>query len=478
MSSDAPVVFWFRRDLRLGDHRALRAAIDEAGSIGGTVLPLFVLDPKLLGPSGGRRRQFLNDALLSLQDHGVPLLVCAGNPARVLAEVAGEYGASSVFATEDFGPYGRQRDTAVQASLQKSGVGLQLVDSPYVCPPGTILKGDGTSYRVFTPFSKVWREHASSQPCATIDPLKVPWAPTNASENATGLLDVARHTNRGFVASERAAHQQLRQFLPQLATYDEQRNNPSVQATSSLSPYLKFGLLHPRQVLAAARSAEGSGSRGHHVFESEICWRDFYADVLFREPGSARNNLQIAMNAIEMDRGPDADSRFDAWCNGTTGYPFVDAGMRQLQSEGWMHNRLRMVVASFLVKDLHLEWQRGARWFMQHLVDGDLASNQHGWQWTAGTGTDASPYFRVFNPVEQGKKFDPKGAYIRKWVPELSGRNGNDVHEPWLAEGQAQLNSDPDDGIAFYPDRIVDHRDEREETLRRYRVLRESASGR
>ena len=239
--------------------------------------------------------------------------------------------------------------------------------------------------------------------------------------------------------------------------YDEQRDRPDLDATSRLSPYLKWGCIHPRQLLAKL-----GGSDAERRFRAELCWREFYADVLHHRPESARRALDPTTAAIQVD-GPGTASRFRAWAEGRTGYPIIDAGMRQLLAEGWMHNRVRMLTASFLVKDLHLDWTRGARHFMAHLVDGDLASNQHGWQWVAGTGTDASPWFRVFNPVTQGERFDPDGAYVRRWVPELADVPTRWAHRPWEA---------PDAVPDGYPEPIVDHAEERQEALRRYDVVR------
>ena len=233
-----------------------------------------------------------------------------------------------------------------------------------------------------------------------------------------------------------------------LADYEDRRNRPDLAGTSVLSHHLRWGEIHPRTLLA-----DLSEGPGHDVFRKEIAWREFYADVLARHPDSARHSLDARYDTtMEWDSGPTADERFDAWAQGRTGYPFVDAGMRQLRAEGWVHNRVRMVVASFLIKDLHIPWQRGAREFMQWLRDGDLASNAHGWQWTAGCGTDASPYYRVFNPITQGVKFDPDGDYVRRYIPELAHLPGKSAHTPW----------DAPDGYAHgYPERIVDHAAER-----------------
>ena len=233
---------------------------------------------------------------------------------------------------------------------------------------------------------------------------------------------------------------------------------PAPTPPPALSPDLKWGSIHPRQILARL-----GRSRAEQTFATELCWRDFYADVLFHRPESARHSMDDAVGAMPWDRGTDADELFETWAAGRTGFPIVDAGMRQLLAEGWMHNRVRMITASFLVKDLHLDWQRGARWFMQHLVDGDLASNQHGWQWTAGTGTDAAPFFRIFNPTTQGERFDPDGTYVRRWVPELADVPAKWIHRPADA---------PDGPPSGYPPPIVDHAEERAESLRRYEASR------
>jgi deoxyribodipyrimidine photo-lyase len=260
-------------------------------------------------------------------------------------------------------------------------------------------------------------------------------------------------------ASEAAAHQLLDDFEASggLDQYADRRNQPAVDGTSRLSPYLRWGIIHPQQILSRIGS-----SKPHDTFRSELCWREFYADVLANRPQSAWANLQRKMDAMPVDSDARAEHRFGRWASGQTGYPIVDAGMRQLAGTGWMHNRVRMVVASFLVKQLHLPWQWGARHFMRHLVDGDLASNNHGWQWVAGTGTDAAPYFRIFNPVSQSERFDADGDYIRRWVPELGDLASKDIHAPWRANGAVPLG---------YVPPMVDHAVERAEALARYAMV-------
>ncbi len=326
--------------------------------------------------------------------------------------------------------------------------------SPYAVGPGTVVKPDGTPYRVFTPFSKAWRGHGWDEPLGVPDVSwhgapKVPCdGPPEALPSGATSIEVWP------AATEAAAMDRWEAVLPQLDSYAERRDLPGVDGTSRLSAALRWGLIHPRQMLA-----DLGPERGHMVFGNELGWREFYADVLLAAPDSAWRNLDRRMDAMPVDTDGDAKERFDRWAAGRTGFPIIDAGMRQLAATGWMHNRVRMLTASFLVKDLHLPWQWGARHFMRHLVDGDLASNQHGWQWAAGTGTDAAPYFRIFNPTTQAHRFDADGDYVREWVPELRGIEGGAVHEPGSRR--------PDE----YPPPMVDHAREREDALARYKLV-------
>ncbi len=447
-------VFWFRRDLRLADNPALLAAASE-----GAVLPLFVFDPLFLRRSGANRLRFLHESLDRLgQATEGALTVRTGDPAELVPAVADAVGARVVFATDDFGPYGRRRDADVAAALERGGRSLRLVGSPYAVAPGSVVKSDGDPYAVFTPFSRSWAavgwERPVGQPAIRWKqigglPGEPPPAPPLIDAGLPVLLPPA---------GEHAAHERWDAFVAQgLDGYGRDRDRPDLDVTSRLSPYLRFGALHPRQLLA-----DLGARKSHEVFADELAWREFYADVLFRRPATAWENLDRRMDALPVDTDADARRRFDRWREGRTGFPIVDAGMRQLLATGWMHNRVRMTVASFLVKDLHLPWQWGARHFLVHLVDGDLASNNHGWQWTAGTGTDAAPYFRIFNPVSQSERFDPDGAYIRRWVSELAGLEGPDVHAPWTSKRG---------GPESYPGPMVDHGAERQEALRRFGVV-------
>ena len=442
-------VLWLRRDLRLGDHPALAGA---AGA--GPVVGLFVLDPALLGPAGAPRRAFLFRSLRALDTSmGGRLVVRHGDPVEVVPAAAAEAGAESVLVSADFGPYGRRRDQAVARALRADGRRLVGIGSPYAVDPGQVRKQDGTPFRVFGPFYRAWRAHGWPAPAS---PPEVEWAGGVRSE---GIPEDPPVTAALPPAGEEAALARLEAFLAgPVDDYAGRRDRPAADATTRLSPYLKYGCVHPRTVLARL-----GRSKSHEKLRSELAWREFYADVLWHHPESARQALQPAMAEMPLDSGTTADERFRAWTEGRTGFPLVDAGMRQLLGEAWVHNRVRMVVASFLVKDLHIDWSRGARWFMERLVDGDLASNSHGWQWVAGTGTDPAPYFRIFNPVTQAKEHDPAGDYVRRWVPELASVAGAAVHEPWKQPGGVP---------AGYPERIVDHAAERAEALSRYESLK------
>ncbi|RBY93823.1 deoxyribodipyrimidine photo-lyase [Blastococcus sp. TBT05-19] len=445
-------LLWFRRDLRLRDHPALLAAAAD-----GDVVPVFVFDDRLWGPSGEPRRRFLLDCLGALDaDLDGALVLRNGDPSRVLPELAHEVGATSVHVSADAGPYGRQRDDAVERAL--GDVPLVRTGSPYAVTPGRITKRDGTPFRVYSPFARAWREHGWRAPAST--PGGVRWRTGVRSEDLRPAPDVGDVELPA--AGEAAALAAWERFRDErLLGYADGRNVPAGQGTSRMSAYLKYGCIHPRTLLADLAAAEQTESVRRYT--DELAWRDFYADVLWHRPESAREYLRPELQAMGYDSGPDADALVAAWQAGRTGFPIVDAGMRQLLGEAYVHNRVRMIVASFLVKDLHQEWTLGARHFMQHLVDGDLASNNHGWQWVAGTGTDAAPYYRVFNPITQGKKFDPDGAYVKRWVPELRDLDPKHVHEPWTAPG----------GIpAGYPEPVVDHAHERQVALDRYARVR------
>ncbi|MFM8847468.1 MAG: cryptochrome/photolyase family protein [Actinomycetota bacterium] len=448
-------IMWFRRDLRLADTPALLAALAEHTE----VVPVFVVDPLLMDRSGAPRRAFMCDALNSLDDSmGRALVYRYGDPAEVIPALVAEVGASAVYAARDFAPYGIRRDGAVSERLAAVGVPLRFVGSPYAVNPGSILKDDGTSYSVFTPFSKRWLAHGWDRPLdAPRDPNWV-GAPTVPCQGRPPRPDV---TFEMPPFDEPGVHAQWAEFRDRgvdgLDGYSERRNDPGVPGTSRMSIALRWGVVHPRQLLQDLR-----GGKSHDSYRSEIAWREFYGDVLFRFPDSGWRNLNRKMDAMVHDEGPVAATRVSAWWGGGTGDPLGDAGLRELATTGWMHNRVRMIVASFLVKDLHLPWQWGARHFMAHLIDGDLASNAHGWQWTAGTGTDSAPYYRVFNPALQGERYDPNGDYVRKFVPEVADLPTSIIHSPGGKGGAVPLG---------YVAPIVDHAVERDEALARLKAL-------
>jgi deoxyribodipyrimidine photo-lyase len=425
---------WFRRDLRVRDNPALLAA-------GSEVLPVFVFDPVLWDAACDTRRAYLVASLASLNESlGGNLVLRTGDPSKVIPELVKEVNADCVHIAADFGPYGSVRDANVEKGLN---VPLVRTGSPYAVAPGRVVKSDDTPYRVFTPFYKAWATHGWRAPATGSLPIFAK-APSDPMPKVTSPVPLP-------TAGEDAAWKRWKQFKKNaLAQYDEARNRPDLDGTSMLSHHLKYGEIHPRSLLAELKPE-------HIVFIKEICWREFYADILFHNPTSSSRSLDARYDSImPWASGAEAEKLLDAWCQGRTGYPIVDAGMRQLTTTGWMHNRVRMIVASFLVKDLHIPWQRGAKFFMQHLRDGDIASNSHGWQWTAGCGTDASPFYRVFNPISQGIKFDPDGNYVRHYVPELAHLTGASIHEPWETLGGY------DEG---YPERIVNHKAEREVAL-------------
>jgi deoxyribodipyrimidine photo-lyase len=444
-----PTLLWFRRDLRLRDLPALRdAAADSDG-----VLACFVLDPRLEASSGIRRMQFMCDSLRQLRnDLDGRLLVTRGRPEERIPVIAKEIDARSVHVSEEFAPFGRRRDERVRSAL--GDVPLIATGSPYLVSPGRVTKDDGTPYKVFTPFFNQWRDVGWRAP-ARFSAKSARWVdPGQLGRRAKPVEIPDLGVELDLPAGEPAALRQWKAFVNNgLYRYADDRNRPSHDGTSRMSAHLKFGTIHPRTMVADLDLRRA----GALAYLRELAFRDFYASVLHHWPDSAWWNWNGDFDAIKTDTGAAAKRRFEAWKAGKTGFPIVDAGMRQLHETGFMHNRVRMIVASFLVKDLHLPWQWGARWFLDQLVDGDMANNQHGWQWCAGCGTDAAPYFRVFNPATQAEKFDPTGEYIRHWVPELA-----DVDNVRLTK---------DDRPDGYPEPIVDHGAERSEALRRYQQI-------
>lgn len=453
-------LWWIRRDLRLNDNDALTAALAQARR----VVPIFILDPLLLGgpTASAKRTTFLFEGLRALEadlrSRGSRLVIRRGRPVEELARLAAETGATAIFAEEDYSPYARRRDEEVAAALP-----LTLSGSVAIRPPGLVMKSDGAPYTVFTPFSRAW---IALGPLGPRDlhsaPERLP-APGDITGEA--IPEPPTTPSKLFPAGEAEARQRLAVFVTERGdAYSEMRHRMDVDGTSRLSPYLRFGMLSPREAAVAAQTT--APSKGLATWLNELIWRDFYIHILYHFPHVSRMSFRESLRDVPWRNDP---AEFDAWRDGRTGYPVVDAAMRQLRETGWMHNRARMIVASFLVKDLLIDWRWGERWFMNNLIDGDPAANNGGWQWTAGTGTDAAPYFRIFNPVTQGNKFDPDGDYVRRWVPELAKVSAPIIHEPWRMAPLEQQASGCIIG-RDYPHPIVDHAAARERTLVAFRA--------
>jgi deoxyribodipyrimidine photo-lyase len=373
-----------------------------------------------------------------------------GQPIDVLRQLLSETGSTSIFAEEDYTPYARRRDSHVAAELP-----LQLVAGQTIHHPSHVKKADGKPYTVYTPYSKVWKSLL-----AEIRLLPAPETIPTPKDIFSEPLP-AYETNPHFPASEAEAQRRLHQFTNyHLPTYHDLRNRMDLVGTSTLSPYIRFGMISMRQATFNVQRLT-LNVQGVEVWLNELIWREFYIQILVHFPHVAKTAFNPSLANIPWRND---ETEFAAWKEGRTGMPIVDAAMRQLKETGWMHNRARMIVASFLVKDLLIDWRWGEAWFMENLLDGDIAPNNGGWQWTAGTGTDAAPYFRIFNPVLQSARFDPEGNYIRKWVPELSGLNAKQIHAPWEFGIK----------IAGYPESpIVDRSIVKERTMKAYQISKE-----
>jgi deoxyribodipyrimidine photo-lyase len=449
-------IFWFVKDLRLQDNQALAHAANLAnGDEDKTLYPVFFLPEDYSVQTPLRQHSvFASVQALSL-DLQNRLSVFDKDPREVMASIAMALGVTSVVATESFDKKGIAEQASVFEALAKIGIELELVGSNYAVVPGSVLKEDGTHVRVYSPFYKRWLLELDVRPFE-LDVESVMWAKSPES------FDFAAPESQSpfeVKAGEAFAKRTFARFQKRALTdYSQQRNRMDLSGTSQLSHALSRGEIHPRTLLAQLGNSEGE-----EVFRKEIAWREFYADVLFHNPDTETDYYEPRFEKMRYSDLVKDATLLEAWQQGKTGYPAVDAAMRQLITTGWMHNRARMMTASFLVKDLHFEWQVGADWFEKHLTDFDPASNAHGWQWTAGCGTDASPYYRVFNPILQGQKFDPNGDYVRKYVPELEHIPGGQVHEPWLLI----------DGLAHgYPAPILNHATERIESLARLEEIK------
>ena len=491
--ADTPTVVWFRRDLRVHDHPALSASASR-----GPVIPLFVLDPGLLRGrfASPNRTWFLLgavDALAAeLEARGVPLSVRVGPATEVVPAFALAVGAGSVAISRELTPYGRLRDQAVADALASVGIDLRATSGVLVHEPEEVVTGGGRPYAVFSPFLRRWESlalrdvlpapkrligiPATNEPC--LPPGGVAALPT------VQRLRLAKPTARAETLPERgeaAARARLARWVAAVpdggpTAYAVRRDRLADEAgTSHLGADLRLGLLSPVEVAARALAADG-GTNGSRRFLSELAWRDFYAHVLWHDPSIARREFQKRYADVRWPGGSDAEgspassAAIDAWRTGRTGYPIVDAAMRQLAATGFMHNRGRMIASSFLAKDLLVDWRIGEAHFMHQLLDGDPASNLGGWQWVASVGTDPQPWFRVFNPVTQGQRFDPDGQYVRRWVPELARVPTARIHTPWTMSPDEALAAGVRIGID-YPAPIVDHAEARLRALAWFRAV-------
>ncbi|NDV13328.1 cryptochrome/photolyase family protein [Crenobacter caeni] len=462
MHTPRTALCWLRRDLRLADHAALAHAQGA-----GRVLAAFVFDPAQLSglARDDARVALIWHSLLDIRQRlralGSDLAILHGDPADEIPLLAARAGAHAVFAARDYEPAARARDARVAAALATDGRALELVKDQVVFDTGEVLTRESKPYTVFTPYARAWRAKlapadAGSLAVRLAADAFLPWREDGAVTLAT--LGFTDNPIGRAEAGEAAAAQRLAAFEAKIDDYHAARDYPARDATSQLSAALRFGTVSIRTLTRTALAHDGAGAQ---AWLNELVWRDFYQQLLWHFPHAATESFKPAFRDLPW---PGEDSHFDAWRAGQTGYPLIDAAMRELLQTGWMHNRLRMVVASFLVKDLLIDWRRGEAHFAHHLLDYDLAANNGGWQWAASTGCDAQPWFRIFNPVTQSQKFDPDGAYIRRWVPGLAALDARSVHAPWQAKALPA-------GFALgrdYPVPIVDHAAQRERALALY----------
>lgn len=462
-------IHWFRRDLRVTDNTALCEAARRAE----TVIPVFVFEDAFrTGPDvGAGRFAFLLQSVHSLRKNlselGRALVIRCGKSEEILPQLCREVGAEAVFANKRYEPYAQQRDERITQALLKIGVGFELFKDAVVWEEQEILTQSGNPYTVYTPYSRAWKSKSAPPPrprlaaidarAAAIRSDRLPASPEELGYSLKQTLPPA---------GERAAMDQLRQFMAgPVYEYATQRDFPAEQGTSNLSAHLRAGTIGIRTVLAGLRQAREKASPAQaascDVFLNELIWREFYLQVLHNFPHVVKGAFRPQYDRLVWSENRE---HFQAWCAGRTGYPVVDAALRCLNATGGLHNRLRMIVAMFLTKDLLIHWQWGERYFMQQLVDGDLAANNGGWQWCAGTGTDAAPYFRIFNPVSQARKFDPDGAFVRRWLPELEDFPVHLVHQPW--ENPLLLSR------SKYPLRIVLHEEQRAKCLAMFQAVK------
>lgn len=468
-----PSIHWFRRDLRLSDNPAL---VDAATRAAGLVIPVFVVDPTVVRSSrvGANRLAFMYARLHTLDAElraaGSGLVVLHGDPATVLPEYAREHAVAAVCWQRDETPWASQRDQRVTTQLQAMGIAVGIHDGQLLVPTDRIRSGGGTPYTVFTPFYRRWRD-ALRLPDAIATPSLV--AHPEVQRMPVIPVPPATDVTIPNTTAEYAYALRTRFATRRIDAYQRGRDMLAAAGTSMLSPYLRFGIVSMQSCARIAVATEqqsevADGRSGAEVWLSELAWRDFYMHICVHFPHVLRGAFRPVYDDIAWEND---ETLFAAWCSGNTGYPIVDAAMRQLTTTGWMHNRARMIVASFLTKDLLIDWRWGERFFMQHLLDGDTPANNGGWQWAAGTGTDAQPYFRIFNPSSQGTRFDPDGLYVQKYLPALAKVPIKYIHTPWLMPLPVQRSC----GVIIgtdYPTPIVDHATQRVRALALYATVR------
>lgn len=484
---------WVRRDLRTDDHAALHHALRAARR----VWVAFVFDPAILDPlpRADRRVEFIRDSLVGVDaelralamahgTRGVGLIVRHGPVEETLATLATRLGVQQVVAAHDDEPYALARDARVRGRLADLGIGLATLKDHVVFERAEVMTGGGTPYGVFTPYRTAWLRLLTPEAIAPRDtaPHAAALAPLPDGESggvpelsALGFQRTNLHALKLPTGPEGAGIL-LSDFLPRIDGYDEHRDFPALKGPSYLSTHLRFGTVSIRRLVREAHARAQAGSRGAEVWRSELVWRDFYHQVLHHHPRVVTQAFRPEYDQIRWEHGAQADAHFQAWCEGRTGYPLVDAAMAQINQTGYMHNRLRMVVASFLVKDLGIDWRRGEAYFAEKLNDFDLAANNGGWQWAASSGCDAQPYFRIFNPVSQSLRFDPDGRFIRRYLPQLARLPDAALHAPWQARPIDVAGADVVIG-RDYPAPLVAHDAARERTLARYAVVKSRKAG-
>ena len=463
---------WFRRDLRVVDQAALHHALRSARQ----VFCAFVLDRDILDalPRADRRVEFILQALQGLDAElralGGALIVRHGRAAELIPQLAAELGAQAVFANHDDEPQALVRDARVAERLASFGAQFRSFKDHVIFERSELLTATGKPYAVFTPYKNAWLKK--------LEPFYLKAYPVRSHAGALAASPLARGVpalaELGFepagLAATLAADQAetlLEDFLQRIERYDQTRDFPAVKGPSYLSVHLRFGTVSIRRLAREAWQRAQAGERGAEVWLSELIWRDFYHQVMHHHPHAMASAFRPEYDRIVWEAGPAAERLFEAWCQGRTGYPLVDAAMLQLNTTGYMHNRLRMVTASFLIKDLGIDWRWGERYFAERLLDFDLAANNGGWQWAASSGCDAQPYFRIFNPISQSEKFDPEGRFIKRYLPQLAALPAKLVHAPWQA---GPLAAAPD-----YPPPLVQHDQARQRTLERYAVVKSRA---